>query len=102
MAPSFASLQGRVALVSDFLGDTDAVVSLVAGGAHPRHRRLRRPRRGFAGVGSLLRAALVADPETPALQRPLIPATRGAYLASFARWRSELATIFIAPARTTS
>jgi uncharacterized protein (DUF58 family) len=94
MAPSFASLQGRVALVSDFLGDTDAVVSLVRAArtrgtvvyaVHVVDSRELDPPRG---------AALVADPETPALQRPLIPATRGAYLASFARWRSELADDF--------
>jgi uncharacterized protein (DUF58 family) len=94
ITPSFASLQGRVAVVSDFLGDTEAVVS-IAEAARARgtvvyavhvvdSRELDPPRP----------AALVADPETPALQRPLTPATRGAYLANFARWRSELADDF--------
>lgn len=91
LAPLLADLRGRVAIVSDFLGDADAIVSLAraaqaqGGAVYAVHVvdswELDPPRR----------SALVADPEVPLVRRPLGPATRSAYQANFARWRTALA-----------
>jgi uncharacterized protein (DUF58 family) len=81
----------RLVLVTDFLGDADAL--LAAG-------------RTFAAAGGELYAIhvvdpgeldpdpknlLVADPERPTLRRPLPPPARAAYLRQFAEWRDHLA-----------
>lgn len=81
----------RVALVSDFLGDADAL--------------LRTARARIAAGGDVLavhvvadeeldpprRAVLAEDPEQPALRRPLTDGSREAYAAAFAGWRDQLA-----------
>jgi len=81
----------RVVLVSDFLGDADA---LLAGG------------RPFVAAGGELHAVhvvdrgelepdptklLLADPEQPSVRRPMSPPARAAYLQRFATWRATLA-----------
>jgi uncharacterized protein (DUF58 family) len=94
VAASLTAAHGRVAIVSDFLADAGAVVTLartaslrgaVVYAVHIVDATELDPPRG---------AAVVADPEAPDLQRPLTTATRTAYLANFARWRAELADDF--------
>lgn len=91
LAPLLTDLRGRVAIVSDFLGDADATRSLArairaqGGVVYAVHvvdaEELDPPRA----------AALVADPEAPAVRRPLVLATRTVYQQNFARWRRALA-----------
>jgi uncharacterized protein (DUF58 family) len=81
----------RMAIVSDFLGDADAV---------------RKGAATFAAAGGELYAVhivdageldpdpkrlLLADPEQAALRRPMSPAARMAYLERFGAWRAQLA-----------
>ena len=83
--------RGRVAIVSDFLGDADALLQtaaqLCAAGrevyaVHVVHAAELDPPR---------RSTLVLDPEEPGIRRPLAESTRQAYLEAFAAWRAELA-----------
>jgi uncharacterized protein (DUF58 family) len=94
VAASLTAAHGRVAIISDFLSGTDAVVAFVRAArargvavyaVHVVDAAELDPPRG---------AAVVADPEAPDLQRPLTTATRTAYLANFARWRAGLADDF--------
>ncbi|MCR4339468.1 MAG: DUF58 domain-containing protein [Gemmatimonadaceae bacterium] len=81
----------RVVLISDFLGDADALLS--AG-------------RTFAAAGNELHAVhivdegelepdprklLLADPEQPETRRPMSPPARAIYLRRFGAWREQLA-----------
>jgi len=81
----------RVALVSDFLGDADALVErareLVTGGryvyaVHVVATEELDPR----GLGDV-----VTDPEDPALKRPLDSSAQADYVAAFHDWRERLA-----------
>jgi uncharacterized protein (DUF58 family) len=93
LAPVLALLRPsrRIAIVSDFLGDTDAVLAqareLVAGGrevvaVHVVAREELDP----ATVGTI-----VVDPENAAIRRPLDGAGVAEYKEAFARWRQALA-----------
>lgn len=93
LAPALASVRQsrRVAIVSDFLGDADALLEdarrLVAGGrevyaVHVVAAEELEPR---------LRADVVSDPEDPNLKRPLDSTSVGEYRAAFAAWREDLA-----------
>jgi len=81
----------RVAIVSDFLGDADA---------------LRAAAATFAAAGGELyvvhivdageldpdpRRLLLTDPEQPGLRRPMSPPARVTYLRQFTAWRERLA-----------
>lgn len=81
----------RLVIISDFLGDADA---------------LRKTASTFAAAGGELYAVhvvdageldpdpkrlLLADPEEPAFRRPMSPAARTAYLERFGAWRTQLA-----------
>ena len=81
----------RVAIVSDFLGDADA---------------LREAAATFAAAGGELyavhivdageldpdaRRLLLTDPEQPGLRRPMSPPARATYLQRFGAWRERLA-----------
>jgi uncharacterized protein (DUF58 family) len=81
----------RVVLITDFLGDADAL--LAAG-------------KTFAAAGGELYAIhvvdrgeldpdpkklLLSDPEHPEIRRPMSPPARAAYVRRFAEWRSQLA-----------
>lgn len=81
----------RVVLVSDFLGDADALLAagrpfVAAGGElHAIH---------IADAGELEpdpKTLLLVDPEQSTMRRPMTPAARAVYLQRFAAWRSELA-----------
>jgi uncharacterized protein (DUF58 family) len=93
-ARALVTRRGRLVVVSDFLGDgaEDAAAliamagELVASGGeclavHIAAREELDPPWG---------RALVADPEQPTLRRPLVGATRAAYVARFGAWREEL------------
>ena len=81
----------RVVLVSDFLGDADALID----GA----RELTARGREVYAVHVVateelepgLRGEVVSDPEDAALKRPLDSATAGEYREAFAAWREGLA-----------
>jgi uncharacterized protein (DUF58 family) len=82
-----ATAAGRLALVTDLLGDADALraeaTRAMAAGAevHVVHVVSRTE---LDPPGS---AFLATDPEDVAVRRPLTAATRGAYLEAFAAWR---------------
>jgi uncharacterized protein (DUF58 family) len=85
---------GRLVVVSDFLANRPADESaLIATGGE-----LVRAGGECVAVHIVAREeldppwshALVADPEQPALRRPLSGATRAAYVARFSAWRDEL------------
>jgi uncharacterized protein (DUF58 family) len=93
LAPALSAVRNgrRVALISDFLGDADALLDaareLVASGrevyaVHVVAEEELDPRSG---------GEVVSDPEEPALKRPLDASTVGAYRAAFAAWRDQLA-----------
>jgi uncharacterized protein (DUF58 family) len=92
LAPRVAALRSaRVAVLTDLLGDSDALLGVArarvaAGGEiHVIHivarEELDPPRRSI----------LVADPEQPTLQRLLVDSTRRAYDDAFSAWRAEMA-----------
>jgi len=93
LAPVLGTLKGsrRVAIVSDFLGDAEALLEgareLVAGGCsvHAVHV-VAAEELDPSGLGDV-----VNDPEDPALKRPLDSAALTEYQASFTTWRSRLA-----------
>ncbi len=91
LAPHVGDLQGRIVVISDFLGDEDTTL------AAARNARARGCEVYAVHVvdGAELdpprAAALVADPEAPDVRRPLARETRAAYLATFAEWRAEVA-----------
>jgi uncharacterized protein (DUF58 family) len=81
----------RVVIITDFLGDADAL--LAAG-------------KTYAAAGNELyvihvvdraeldpdpKKLLLSDPERPAVRRPMSPPARTAYMRRFAEWRAELA-----------
>lgn len=81
----------RVVVVSDFLGDADAVLRSATthratGGevyaVHVLDDAELDPPRG---------AVLAVDPEQDDVRRPLDPASRNAYLEAFSAWRAETA-----------
>jgi uncharacterized protein (DUF58 family) len=93
LAPALAAVRNsrRVAVVSDFLSDADALLDrareLVAGGrevyaVHVVAREELDPR---------LRGDVVSDPEDAAIRRPLDSAALGEYREAFAAWREGLA-----------
>jgi uncharacterized protein (DUF58 family) len=92
LAPALNALRAvhRVAIVSDFLGDADALLEqsreLIAAGrevyaVHIVAREELEPRA----------YGIVVDPEDPAVRRPLTNGEIGAYAAAFSRWREALA-----------
>jgi len=82
---------GRVAIISDFLGDADDILKmagqLAAAGrevhaVHVVHANELNPPR---------RTTLLTDPENESLKRPMTDGTRRAYLNTFSEWRENLA-----------
>jgi uncharacterized protein (DUF58 family) len=93
LGPHLLSLRssGRVAIVSDFLGDTDSLLAiagpLCAQGKevyaiHVIHATELDPPRD---------ASLFTDPEDAHFKRPMMDQTRAKYLARFGDWCDELA-----------
>jgi uncharacterized protein (DUF58 family) len=92
IAPILAAIRaGRIAIVTDLLGDADALLaaarlhSAAGRDVHLVHvvarAELDPPRRNF----------LATDPERPGVQRLLIDADRRHYTEAFAAWRAEMA-----------
>ena len=95
LAPAIGALRSRrIAIITDLLGDSDAMLRAVrvriAAGAevHLVHivarEELEPPRRTL----------LAADPEQPATQRLLTDATRLDYQRAFGEWRREIARLW--------
>jgi hypothetical protein len=93
MAPLFLRQRGcaRIAIISDFLGETgpllDAAGTFAAAGKevyaiHVIHEHEANPP---------ATSALFVDPEQPELRRPMTEATRQQYLENFAAWCDEIA-----------
>lgn len=89
---SAASARGvRIAIISDFLGDSDELLALArqrasAGGdVHAVHIVSREELEPGDS------AILATDPEAEEIRRPLAASTRAEYQRSFALWRGELA-----------
>ena len=82
---------GRIAIISDFLGDADALIrvagQLVVSGreVHPIHvlhgDELDPPQK----------TTLLTDPEDDRVKRPVTSATRQKYLERFGAWREQIA-----------
>ena len=89
LAPAFATARtvGRVAIVTDLLGDADELLrvarehAVTGGEVHVAHvvapEELDPPARPL----------LAADPEDALVRRPLTVESRAAYVAAFAEWR---------------
>ena len=90
-ALGFVRPEWRVAIISDFLGDTDHLLQaarerLGAGGeVHAVHVVAREELGPGAG------AMLATDPEEPRIRRPLGPANMEEYQSAFELWRGEMA-----------
>jgi uncharacterized protein (DUF58 family) len=93
LAPVLSTLRsaGRVAIVSDFLGDAEELrgvaAQLAAAGrevhaVHVLHADELDPPH---------RTSLLIDPEHPELKRPITDNTRRRYLATFSAWRERTA-----------
>lgn len=93
LAPVLASVRSskRVAVVSDFLGDADALLD----GARELMARGREVYAVHVVAAEELdprpRGDVVSDPEDPTLKRPLDAGTVGEYREAFAAWRESLA-----------
>ena len=93
LAPLLAAARAsrRVALVSDFLGDAEALHTvareMVAGGAEVFAVHVIATEELAPGVA----ARVVTDPENPSIRRPLGAAELAEYTDNFARWRGALA-----------
>lgn len=92
LAPLIAASASRCVVVTDLLGDADALRMALArhraqgGEAHLLHVVARRELEPDDD------AVLATDPEDERIARPLVADTREAYRARFAAWRNEVAS----------
>lgn len=93
LAPVFARQRdrARIAIVSDFLGDTASLLDLTGAFAaagkevyaiHVIHQHEANPPKTFS---------VLTDPEQPEMRRPMTDATRHRYLENFGAWCQHLA-----------
>jgi uncharacterized protein (DUF58 family) len=94
LAPAVAEAMrrsARVVLITDFLGDADAALAVgrtfVASGGELHAIHVVDP----GELDPDPKKLLLADPEQPALRRPMSPPARAEYLRRFGAWREELA-----------
>ncbi len=91
LAPFVSTSTARCVVVTDALGDADALRAALArhraqgGEGHLLHVVARRE------IEPPVEGVLATDPEDERIARPLVAATRDGYLARFAEWRAELA-----------
>jgi len=92
LTPALAALRAvpRIAIVSDFLDQEDDALALartrlVAGGEVVAIAIVAAEE-----LNPAARPMTAVDPERPALRRPLVEATRTAYLEAFGSWRAGL------------
>jgi len=97
LAPSIsiaAQSVGRLVIVTDFLGDAAEILTvasrLVAAGREVQAVHVIAPEE----IDPPRDAAMVSDPEAPAIRRALIGETRDAYIDAYASWRDGLAHEF--------
>ncbi len=94
LAPHVALSASRCVVVTDCLGDLDALQTALAqhrargGEVHLLHLVARRE------LDPGAEAMMAVDPEDVALERPLLPSTRAGYDARFAEWRAGVAATF--------
>ncbi len=84
-------LAGRVVVISDFLGDTEALVAAARTAAARRREVYAVHVVDPSEVAPDPTKLLVADPERPTLRRPLSPRARTEYIGRFAEWRAGIA-----------
>jgi uncharacterized protein (DUF58 family) len=93
LAPAVSAGRGgaRMVVLTDLLGDLDALLAaarphLAMGGeVHVAHIIAREE------MDPPHHAVTAVDPEAPESRRPLVEATRAAYLEAFASWRADVA-----------
>jgi uncharacterized protein (DUF58 family) len=94
LAPHVAAAASRCVVVTDCLGDFDAIRTALArhrargGEIHLLHAVARRE------IDPPTAAMMAVDPEDSALERPLVPATRDGYRERFDAWRAQVAAAF--------
>ena len=81
----------RIAIISDFLGDAEALLRasherIIGGGEVDAVHVVAREE-----LDPPETAVMATDPEDPAIRRALVETTREGYAATYAVWRSELA-----------
>lgn len=82
---------GRVAIVSDFLGDADAILKL-AGQLSAAGREVHAVHVLHAAeIDPPRRTMLLTDPENAEFKRPMTETARRRYVSTFAEWREDLA-----------
>jgi uncharacterized protein (DUF58 family) len=92
LGPALSSLRAsrRIAIVSDFLGDADALLErgkeLVASGREIFAIHVVAPEELDPNVGG----SVVVDPEDAEIRRPLGESALAEYREAFARWRERL------------
>ena len=93
LAPAFVHARPgyRIAIISDFLGDAEALLRasherIIGGGEVDAVHVVAREE-----LDPPETAVLATDPEDPEVRRALVETTRDGYAATFAVWRSELA-----------
>ena len=91
LAPLIASSAARCVVVTDCLGDFDALRAALARHVAKRGEALVLHIVARAELDPPAAAALATDPEDPLVRRPLVSATRDAYRARFGAFRSEVA-----------
>lgn len=83
--------RGRIALLSDFLGDGDVLLraasAAIASGSEVHAIHIVAAEE----IAPSVRGVLASDPEDDAIARPLVEETYDAYVAAFAAWRDRLA-----------
>jgi uncharacterized protein (DUF58 family) len=93
LAPFLPMLRsaGRVAIISDFLGDADATLKM-AGQLAAMGREIHAVHIVHANeLNPPRRTTLLTDPENADLKRPMTDVTRRAYLNNFDEWREQMA-----------
>ena len=93
LAPALAHFRRatRVAIISDFLGDADALLQaaherIVGGGELDAVHVIAREELDPPDA-----SVMATDPEAPEVRRALVEATRAGYQSEFALWRASLA-----------
>lgn len=90
-ALALARRGARLVIVSDFLGDADAMLQAARERVAARVEVHALHVVADEELNPASRAILATDPEDARLARPLVDSTRDAYLAAFGAWREELA-----------
>lgn len=85
------SMAKRVVVISDFLGDADALLALARASAAEGKEIYAAHVVASEELDPDPRRALLEDPEERSLRRPMSAAARATYLQQFGAWRDQLA-----------